>query len=160
MACTGSKAPLDLWVWDRSAGTMRQLTNSPHPGVLLDDLIQPSLEPFQSFDGIPLSVWLYLAPEAGVSRPIVLSFHGGPEAQERPLMNPTYQALLAAGISVFAPNVRGSAGFGKTFVNLDNGPLRFNAIRDIEACVDFVEANEHGASGHIGIMGGAPTVVT
>ena len=67
--------------------------------------------------------------------PAVLSFHGGPEGQERPSFNSQYQALLARGIAVFAPNVRGSSGFGKRFVNLDNGALRFDGVRDIEACV-------------------------
>ena len=69
---------------------------------------------------------------------MVLSFHGGPEGQERPGFNSTYQALLASGIAVFAPNVRGSSGFGKKFVNLDNGALRFERRRDIEACVEAV----------------------
>ena len=55
----------------------------------------------------------------------MLSFHGGPEGQERPGFRSDYQALLAQGIGVFAPNVRGSSGFGKKFVNLDNGELRF-----------------------------------
>ena len=69
--------------------------------------------------------------------PMVFSFHGGPEGQERPVFNSTYQALLAQGIAVLAPNVRGSSGFGKTFVNLDNGALRVDAVRDIKACVDM-----------------------
>lgn len=155
LACTGSKAPLDLWRWDRSAGTMVQLTNSPHPGVQLDTLIQPTLERFVAFDGLPLSGWLYVAPAKGSSRPIVLSYHGGPESQERPLMNSTYQALVAAGISVFAPNVRGSSGFGKTFVNLDNGALRFDAVRDIGSCVEFVVSHGYATTGHVGIMGGS-----
>ena len=62
---------------------------------------------------------------------LFLSFHGGPEGQEQPRFRYDYQALLAQGIAVFAPNVRGSSGFGKRFVNLDNGALRFDAIQDI-----------------------------
>jgi dipeptidyl aminopeptidase/acylaminoacyl peptidase len=63
--------------------------------------------------------------------------------------------LLAQGIAVFAPNVRGSDGFGKTFVNLDNGPLRFNAIRDIKSCVDYVVSAGVADPEHMGIMGGS-----
>jgi len=85
---------------------------------------------------------------------MVLSFHGGPEGQERPSFRATYQALLSRGIAVFAPNVRGSAGFGKTFVNLDNGALRFDAVRDIAATVQFVTEAGLAAPGRIGIMGG------
>mgnify|MGYP006200592603 CR=1 FL=1 len=70
--------------------------------------------------------------------PFVAMFHGGPEGQERPGFSPTYQALLSRGIGVFAPNVRGSSGFGKRFVNLDNGALRFNGVKDIKSSVDFL----------------------
>ena len=95
------------------------------------------------------------APTCGGAGPIVLSFHGGPEGQERPRFLSTYQALLSQGISVFAPNVRGSAGFGKRFVNLDNGALRFNGIRDIKASVDYVIDSGVADPERIGIMGGS-----
>jgi dipeptidyl aminopeptidase/acylaminoacyl peptidase len=85
----------------------------------------------------------------------VLYFHGGPESQERPLFNYYLQALLAEGIAVFAPNVRGSSGFGKTFVNLDNGPLRVNAVRDIQSCADYVLRSGIADPERIGIMGGS-----
>jgi len=85
----------------------------------------------------------------------VLSFHGGPEGQERPGFNSTYQALLSRGIAVFAPNVRGSAGFGKKFVNLDNGALRFEGVKDIKACVDAVIKSGAADPNRIGIMGGS-----
>ena len=62
---------------------------------------------------------------------------------------------MMRGISVLAPNVRGSSGFGKTFVNLDNGALRFDAIRDIKACIDYVVEAKIAKAGQIGIMGGS-----
>ena len=65
-------------------------------------------------DGLNLSAWLYEPRGGSRPGPVVLSFHGGPEGQERPFFGATYQALLAQGIAVLAPNVRGSAGFGKT----------------------------------------------
>ena len=76
----------------------------------------------------------------------MLSFHGGPEGQERPSFRSDYQALLSRGIGVFAPNVRGSSGFGKKFVNLDNGALRVNGVRDIKACVDYLVGEPHRRS--------------
>ena len=85
----------------------------------------------------------------------MISFHGGPEGQERPRFRSDYQALLAAGIGVFAPNVRGSAGFGKRFVNLDNGALRYGAIEDIEACAAYLVDNRIADPDRIGIMGGS-----
>jgi dipeptidyl aminopeptidase/acylaminoacyl peptidase len=86
---------------------------------------------------------------------MVLSFHGGPEGQERPIFSSTYQALVSRGIAVFAPNVRGSSGFGKRFVNLDNGALRVDGVKDIQACVDAVVRAGVAAPGRIGIMGGS-----
>jgi dipeptidyl aminopeptidase/acylaminoacyl peptidase len=123
--------------------------------VDLAKLVQPELVRFQAHDGLVLSGWLYRPRDTAAPGPIVLSFHGGPEAQERPFFSSDYQALLAHGIAVFAPNVRGSSGFGKTFVNLDNGGLRFNAIRDIKACVDYVVGAGIADPGRIGIMGGS-----
>jgi dipeptidyl aminopeptidase/acylaminoacyl peptidase len=87
--------------------------------------------------------------------PTVFSFHGGPEGQERPSFSTTYQALLAAGMAVFAPNVRGSSGFGKRFVNLDNGPLRVNGVKDIKASVDAVVKAGVADAKRLAIMGGS-----
>ncbi|HET6313755.1 MAG TPA: S9 family peptidase [Chloroflexia bacterium] len=155
LTLTGAASPNDIWVLERQSSKLWQVTHSPHAGVELDRLPRPELVSFQAHDGLELSGWLY-RPRAGQSPgPTVLSFHGGPEAQERPLFNTTYQALLSQGIAVFAPNVRGSDGFGKTFVNLDNGVLRVNAVRDIEACVRYVVQAGVAYPGRIGITGGS-----
>ncbi|MEA2576126.1 MAG: hypothetical protein QOH93_3424 [Chloroflexia bacterium] len=155
LTLTGAASPTDIWVLDRHSGKLRQVTFSPHAGVELDSLTRPELVQFQAHDGLELSGWLYRPTNDGVPVPTVLSFHGGPEAQERPFFNTNYQALLSQGIAVFAPNVRGSDGFGKTFVNLDNGALRVNAVRDIEACVRYVVEAGVADPGRIGIMGGS-----
>src|SRR5262249_46198236 len=101
------------------------------------------------------SGWLYRPPGADKPVPVVLSFHGGPEGQERPRFSAEYQALLARGIAVFAPNVRGSSGFGKKFVNLDNGPLRVDAVKDIESCGDYVVRAGVAGPKRVGVMGGS-----
>lgn len=153
MTLTGADRPPDIWLLDLATNAFQQLTFSPHPGINLDELMVPELVEFKAHDGLPLSGWLYrAAQEPG---PLVLSFHGGPEGQERPNFNPNFQALLQSGISVLAPNVRGSSGFGKTFVNLDNGPLRFDAIRDIKACIDYAVNAKIAQPGRIGITGGS-----
>ncbi len=150
---TGPAAPLDLWVLE--AGAWRQVTHSAHDGVALDELVRPELVRFPAHDGLELSGWLYRPRGAAGPGPIVLSFHGGPEGQERPVLRSDYQALLARGIAVLAPNVRGSSGFGKKFVNLDNGARRVDAVRDIKACVDHVVGAKLADPGRIGIMGGS-----
>ena len=153
VALAGSSAPADIWTLGLDSGRFTQVTRSPHAGVELSQLARPELVTFAAHDGLALSGWLY-RPDAAAPWPVVISFHGGPEAQERPRFDSAYQALLARGIGVFAPNIRGSAGFGKTFVNLDNGRLRFDAIKDVEACVAFAVAS--GADpARIGVMGGS-----
>jgi dipeptidyl aminopeptidase/acylaminoacyl peptidase len=152
---TGATAPNDVWLIDCASHWFTQVTRSPHAGIDLAALARPALARFSALDGLELSGWLYRPRGSSAPGAVVLSFHGGPEAQERPGFNSTYQALLAQGISVFAPNVRGSSGFGKTFMNLDNGRLRVNAINDIQACVDYLIRAGVADPQRIGIMGGS-----
>jgi dipeptidyl aminopeptidase/acylaminoacyl peptidase len=152
---TGPATPADVWVMDVGTGAFRQVTFSPHAGIDLSRLVRPELVRFKAHDGLELSGWLY-KPSAGAAPfPTVLSFHGGPEGQERPFFNAQYQALLSRGIAVFAPNVRGSSGFGKKFVNLDNGALRVEGVKDIKDCVDAVVKSGVADPKRIGIMGGS-----
>jgi dipeptidyl aminopeptidase/acylaminoacyl peptidase len=156
VVASGARQPSDIWVLDRGSGRFHQVTHSPHAGVELEGLVAPELVHFNGEDGLALSGWLYRptrpAPEGAA---FVLSFHGGPEGQERPSFNSTYQALLARGIGVFAPNVRGSSGFGRRFVNLDNGALRVDAVRDIRAAATFLVQSQHADPKRLGIMGGS-----
>jgi len=155
MVLSGAAAPQDIWVLDMRTDQFTQLTHSPHAGVDLTKMARPELVRYKAHDGLELSGWLYRPHGAKGPGSIVLSFHGGPEGQERPGFNSIYQALLARGIGVFAPNVRGSSGFGKKFVNLDNGALRENAVRDIKASVDYVVKAGVADRRRIGIMGGS-----
>ena len=151
----GAASPSDVWILDIDSGQFRQITHSPHAGVDLSNLVRPKLVQYTAHDGLPLSGWLWLPKEWSKPGPVVLSFHGGPEGQERPGFSSTYQALLSQGIGVFAPNVRGSSGFGKKFVNLDNGELRFNAVKDIKSSVDYLVTNKIADPDRVGIMGGS-----
>jgi dipeptidyl aminopeptidase/acylaminoacyl peptidase len=155
MVVAGAAAPADVWVTDLPGLSMSQLTHSPHEGVELGALARPSLVTYAARDGLPLSGWLYRPPGAKGPGPVVFIYHGGPEGQSRPALDPDVQALVARGISVFLPNVRGSTGFGRRFVNLDNGPLRVNGVRDIadttRALVDRGIADPR----RLGIMGGS-----
>jgi dipeptidyl aminopeptidase/acylaminoacyl peptidase len=112
--------------------------------------IRPTLETFTAHDGLELTGWLFRPVTPG-PWPTVLWFHGGPEAQERPGHGPLFQSLADRGIAVLAPNVRGSSGFGRSFVNADNGALRYAAIADVSSCVSFLRDN--GIAGKVGIMG-------
>jgi dipeptidyl aminopeptidase/acylaminoacyl peptidase len=155
MAISGATAPPDVWLLDVPSGHLRQLTHTPHEGVDLATLVRPELVAFKAHDGLELSGWLYRPAGRSGPAPFVVSFHGGPEGQERPGFRSDYQALLVQGIGVFAPNVRGSSGFGKRFVNLDNGPLRFEGIKDLKDCVDYLVGNRIADPTRIGITGGS-----
>ena len=152
---SGAAAPSNIWVLNTRARSFARISDSPHAGVVLSELIRPELVRFPAHDGLELSGWLYRPRNVKTAGPVVLSFHGGPEGQERPGFNSTYQALLAQGIAVFAPNVRGSSGFGKRFVNLDNGELRVNGVKDIKATIDYVVKSGVADPKRIGIMGGS-----
>jgi dipeptidyl aminopeptidase/acylaminoacyl peptidase len=155
MTIAGAAQPTDIWILDMKTKQFRQLTFSPHVGVDLAALVRPELGTFKSFDGLELSGWLYKPKNQNGPGPYVISFHGGPEGQERAPFRGDYQALLGQGIGVFAPNVRGSSGFGKKFVNLDNGELRVNGVKDIKACVDYLVNNHLADPKRIGITGGS-----
>lgn len=155
MSVSGSAAVSNVWNLDVSTNAFTRISDTPHDGVDLDALVRPQLRTYTAHDGLELSGWLYEAPDQEEPGAMVLSFHGGPEGQTRPVFRADFQALLSRGISVFAPNVRGSSGFGKTFVNLDNGALRFDGIKDIESTVRFVVDEGLADPERIGIMGGS-----
>jgi len=155
MTASGATAPPDVWLLDIPGNGLRQVTRSKHDGVDLTTLIRPELVTFKAHDGLGLSGWLYRPAGRSGPAPFVVSFHGGPEGQERPGFRSDYQALVAQGIGVFAPNVRGSSGFGKRFVNLDNGPLRFEGIKDLKDCVDYLVSSRIADPKRVGITGGS-----
>lgn len=155
LVLNGAAAPSDVWVLDLSTQRFHQVTRSAHAGVNLENLVRPKLVHYATHDGLSLSGWLWLPKQWTPPGPVVLSFHGGPEGEELPGFRSDYQALLMGGIAVFAPNVRGSSGFGKRFVNLDNGELRVNAVKDIKSSADYLITNKIGDVQRLGIMGGS-----
>lgn len=126
--------------------------------VLLADaapagLVEPDLEHFTAEDGLALSGWLFRPRRSPGRLPVLIWLHGGPEAQERPTYQPLFQALLAAGIAVFAPNLRGSGGYGRAFVAADDGGLRRVAITDVRAAVRFLVDAGHADPDRVGVAG-------
>ena len=147
----GPSQPRNIWAVDVPSGETRPVTYGP-PQVVPSTPLSPELHRLPAEDGLGLSGWLYRAagPTPG---PVVLYFHGGPEAQDRPVFNPLYRGLVNAGVTVFAPNVRGSSGFGRRFVNADNLDRRFQAITDVRAAVTYLVEAGIAEPGRIGCMG-------
>jgi dipeptidyl aminopeptidase/acylaminoacyl peptidase len=114
--------------------------------------VTPELHVVASKDGLTFTGWLFQPAGTG-PHPAVLWLHGGPEAQQRPGHSPLFQSLVDRGIAVFALNVRGSSGFGRTFVNADNGALRYGAIADVAAAVAYLVDTGIADAGKVGCMG-------
>ncbi|QJS99302.1 S9 family peptidase [Streptomyces asoensis] len=98
--------------------------------------VRPVLLRLTARDGLPLSGWYYRAPgrAPGDPAPCVIHLHGGPEEHERPVFSPLYHELTGRGLDVFAPDVRGSSGHGRSFVDADLGAGRFAALDDVADC--------------------------
>ncbi|MEU5780914.1 S9 family peptidase [Micromonospora lupini] len=148
----GPVQPREVWLVDPASGTPRPLRPDTGAARTGDSGVAPQLVDLRARDGLPLSGWLYRPPGPG-PWPTAISLHGGPEAQERPGYNPLFQALVAQGVAVFAPNVRGSSGFGRTFVAADNLAGRYGAIADVAACADHLVDSGVAIPGRLGCLG-------
>jgi dipeptidyl aminopeptidase/acylaminoacyl peptidase len=151
----GAIAPADLWRLGVADNRLTKLTTSAHDGVDLEELVRPRLLEWPARDGVKLSGWLYEPTAAKGPQPMVFIYHGGPEGQSRPNLSSDVQALVASGISVLLPNVRGSSGAGKAFMELDNGPLRVNGVTDIADTSKHMVTAGLADPERLGIMGGS-----
>lgn len=142
-----------VWCHERSSGTTALISPREEPAWAPGALVHPTLEVVGTPDGLELPGWLYRPRGHTGPLPTVVYLHGGPEAQERPVFTPLYQQILARGIAVYAANVRGSSGFGRSFVNADNGAGRFAAIRDVATCVEHLVEGGIADPRRVGVMG-------
>jgi dipeptidyl aminopeptidase/acylaminoacyl peptidase len=118
-------------------------------------LVEPELVRWKSFDDLEISGWYYKPRDATGQLPVVINIHGGPEAQARPNFAAIAQYLVARGFAVLFPNVRGSSGYGKTFVTLDDIEKRMDSVADIKAAVDWLVANGDADPHRIAVYGGS-----
>ena len=126
----------DVWVCDTETGRSDRLTESPSD-VSPEELVEPELHRFDSFDGESVPVFLY-RPSGPGPFPVVIMIHGGPEAQLRPIFSPIAQYFATNGYAVAAPNVRGSTGYGKRYEHLDDVRLRLDSVRDLVSLHDWL----------------------
>ncbi|WP_037679223.1 prolyl oligopeptidase family serine peptidase [Streptomyces griseus] len=156
LALSGSQRRPGLW-WQSEGPALRTEWSSRD-----EDAVPPGRPPVRPVplrltarDGLPLSGWYYRAPGRGPGEPApcVVHLHGGPEEQERPVFNPLYHKLLGRGVDVFAPDVRGSSGHGRSFVDADLGTGRFAAITDVADCAAHVVASGLADPTRLAVMG-------
>lgn len=111
---------------------------------------------WRSFDGREIPGFLLRPREASAGpRPTVVQVHGGPEGQARPLWDPLAVSLVAAGFNVLQPNVRGSSGYGREYMSLDDVRLRFDSVRDVAAAAAWLIDAGVAPADRIGVMGGS-----
>ncbi|MGC8714885.1 MAG: alpha/beta hydrolase family protein, partial [Leptodesmis sp.] len=112
---------------------------------------------WKSFDGKTISGFLYRPPKKFTGkRPVIIDIHGGPEAQFRPVfLGRQNYYLNELGVALLFPNVRGSTGYGKTFLKLDNGFLREDSVKDIGALLDWIATQPDLDASRIMVTGGS-----
>jgi len=156
-------APRSLYhadLFNPGAGALHPTGEPPHrvaglpePELTRDRLTRPELLTYDSADGLPLAGLLYRPAAAAGPVPTVVLLHGGPESQERPAFSILTQSLVAAGLAVFAPNVRGSTGYGLSFMRMDDLARRESSFQDVPATVDFLVRSGISAPGRLGVHG-------
>ncbi len=145
--------PLAVAVADlESGGSVRYLTESRSAAARSAVTATPELCRYPAHDGTPIPALLYRPPGAG-PHPVVLSIHGGPEQQERPWYDALYRCLLASGIAVFAPNARGSTGYGQAWqmrIYRDWGGID---LEDFAAAADYLRSLEWADGQRLAVVG-------
>lgn len=154
---TSSREAVNIYEFDLATGEMTPLSQSMLGGVDINDLVDPELVHYETFDGKQIPAWLYKPKTAGENFPVVLSIHGGPEAQERPVYNygGLYQYLLNRGIAVLAPNVRGSSGFGISYQKAIHRDWGGAELKDFEHAVKYLHSLDWIDNERIAVFGGS-----
>jgi dipeptidyl aminopeptidase/acylaminoacyl peptidase len=137
---TSPKLPWNAFSLVVGTGKIERWTRADTGAIDTSRLTDAELIRWTSFDGLSISGFMYRPPAKFKGpRPVLINIHGGPEAQERPrFLGRSNYLLNELGLVIIYPNIRGSTGFGKSFLTLDNGRLRENAVKDIGALLDWI----------------------
>ena len=132
-------------------------TESELGGLVASELVEPRLAKWTTFDGREISGFYYRPPARFPGkRPVLINIHGGPEGQTRPgFIGRSNFFLNELGVALVYPNVRGSTGYGKTFVGLDNGMKREDSVRDIAALLDWIAQQPELDAARVMVTGGS-----
>ena len=155
-----AQSPRDVYVYDLNRNALERWTRSETGPVDVGTFVPAELVRYPTWDRVAggqrmISAYLY-RPRGPGPHPVLIDIHGGPEAQARAGWNPFVQFLVnELGYAVIAPNVRGSSGYGKTFLKLDNGALREDAVKDIGSLIVWLGLQPMFDRDHVIVMGGA-----
>jgi dipeptidyl aminopeptidase/acylaminoacyl peptidase len=157
-AVESAQAPREVYSYDLEHARLERWTRSEPGPVAASAFVAPELIRYPTWDRIAghprlISAYVY-RPRRSAPCPVVIDIHGGPESQFRPGWDPFIQFLVnELGYAVIAPNVRGSSGYGKSFLALDNGELREDAVRDIGSLLVWIGAQSAFDRGRVAVMG-------
>ena len=162
-----SQSPSDSFILNlgRKAtdiGKLTRWTYSEVGGLDTSKFATPELITYKSFDDRSIPAFVYkpdsstVKDKANKKLPVIISIHGGPEGQSRPAFRSTYQLWMdRLGAAVITPNVRGSAGYGKEYINLDNGFKREDSVKDIGALLDWIKTQPDLDEERVAVFGGS-----
>jgi dipeptidyl aminopeptidase/acylaminoacyl peptidase len=155
---TSAKSVADAYSFDVSTGELQRWTESETGGLDPARFVEPQLVTVKSFDGTPISAFVYRPDPAKFpgKRPVILNIHGGPEGQSTAgYLGRNNYWINELGITIVYPNVRGSSGYGKTFLAMDNGFKREDSVRDIGALLDWIAKDPALDPARVGVYGGS-----
>ena len=155
---SSAKSPLDSYSFDAQTGKLDRWTTSETGGLNPANFVTPDLIHWKTFDGRALSGYLYKPANGKFTgkRPVIINIHGGPEGQSRPGFSAgTNYYVNELGVAIIFPNVRGSTGYGKSFLKLDNGFQREDTYKDIGALIDWIKQNPELDGNSIMVTGGS-----
>jgi len=155
---SSARSPSDVYSVDVKTGVLERWTASETGGLNPENFSEPELIRWKSFDGQTISGYLYMPSKSKFAgaRPVIVSIHGGPASQSRPgFLGRMNYYLNELGVAVIYPNVRGSTGYGKTFLGLDNGSKREDSVKDIGALLDWISARGDLDSKRVMVTGGS-----
>lgn len=152
----GWRTPGDIHAIDLATGASRLLVGSNLAGIRENSLIRPESITMVARDGIELQGLLYLPThQLDAAPPVIFEVHGGPTAQSRASFDPVSQYHAARGVAVFKPNVRGSTGFGRTYVKLDDQKQRLDSVRDLVDMLEFFKGDGRVDASRAAVSGGS-----
>jgi dipeptidyl aminopeptidase/acylaminoacyl peptidase len=152
-----AKSTADVYSLNVTTNKLDRWTESETGGLNTANFSEPELVRWKSFDGKTISGFLYRPPaKFKGKRPVIINIHGGPESQFRPsFLGRLNYYLNELGVAIVFPNVRGSTGYGKTFVDLDNGFRREDSVKDIGALLDWIATQPDLDKDRILVTGGS-----
>ncbi|HXE81543.1 MAG TPA: S9 family peptidase [Vicinamibacterales bacterium] len=152
-----ARTPGDVFSVDVRTARVERWTYSEAGGLNLEAFSEPELITWTSFDGRAISGYLYRPPARFTGRrPVIVNIHGGPESQYRPgYLGRNNYWMNELGVAMIFPNVRGSSGYGKTFVSLDNGFKREDSYKDINALFDWIATRPDLDASRVAVVGGS-----